>query len=589
MRRAHPPEDTITALFLWGVDRDPEATAYFVQEQGLWRPYSRRFSLEQCAAGARALHDLGIGPGDRVAIVSTTRPEWAAVDLATTALGAITVGLYPNLPADHLAYPLAHSGSRIAIVENAEQASKIAAIRDQLPDLERVISIDPVEGMDSILDLATTPDVAFLRARGAERRPEDIATLIYTSGTTGEPKGAVLTHGNFAFVCKAVLEAVDVVDGERSIAWLPLAHALQRQTLYTSFLIDTVGYWSPSVEDLPEVIAFGRPHILASVPRMLEKIRGRILAGVAERGPRADRAVQRALAIGVKRLGYLERGERVPRVLELRWRLMDRLVFAKIKERLGGSLHTLAVGGAALDPEVARFFGAMGLSVIEGWGLTETAAPATVNRTHHFRFGTVGKPLPGVDVRLADDGEILVRGPGLFRGYYKDEAATADAFEDGWFKTGDLGSFDADGFLKITDRKKEILVTAGGKNIAPVPIEARIMRSPLISQAVAVGSERRYIAALISPDAEALDAWAAAGGHGTLTAEERVQHPEIVAAFEQAVATANETLPRWEQIKTWRAVPIEFTPEGGELTPTLKLKRRVIAERYADLIEQLYV
>lgn len=588
MRHSVPLEDTIPALFLWGVDADPEATAYFAQQQGLWMPASRRFSLEQCAAGARALADLGVVAGDRIAIVARTRPEWAAVDLATTALGAITVGLYPNLPAEHLAYPLAHCGARVVIVEDAEQAAKIESIRDDVPDVERIITIEPVDGYDCLSELATDPDVAFFRAQAAQRQPSDVATLIYTSGTTGDPKGAVLTHGNFAFVCKAVLEAVEVNHGERSIAWLPLAHALQRQTMYTSFLIGTVGYWCPSIDTLPDVIDFARPHILASVPRVLEKIQGRILQGVAERGPRAERAVQRALAIGRRRLSYLERGQRVPRLLEARWRLMDRLVFAKIKERMGGSLTTFAVGGAALDPEVARFFGAMGIHVIEGYGLTETAAPATVNRIHDFRFGTVGKPMAGVDVKLAEDGEILLRGPGLFQGYYKDPDATDAAFEDGWFLTGDLGHFDLDGFLCITDRKKAILVTAGGKNIAPVPIEARITRSPLIAQAVAIGSERRFITALISPDTEGLQIWRKNEGIAEESIEDTLARPAIQQHFAEVVDRANAELPGWEQVKRWRAVPTEFTPETGELTPTLKLKRRVIRERYATLIDALY-
>ncbi|TNE85602.1 MAG: long-chain fatty acid--CoA ligase [Deltaproteobacteria bacterium] len=588
MRRTLPGEDTIPAMFLWSVDQDPDSTSYFVKEAGLWQPFTRRYALEQCAGGAKALWERGIRPGDRVAIIANTCPEWAAVDLATTAIGAITVGLYPNLPADLLAYPLAHSGARIAIVEDADQAAKIEAIRDQLPELESVVTMRPTEGYEDLRAIATDHDIDFLREHAARRRPEEVATLIYTSGTTGEPKGAVLTHGNFAYVSKAVLDAVEVGDGERSIAWLPLAHALQRQTMYTSFLIGTVGYWCNSIDELPEVIAFARPQVLASVPRMLEKMQARILEGVAERGPRAEKAVHRALALGRQRLAYLERGERVPRLLELRWRLMDRLVFTKIRERLGGSLRTLAVGGAALDPEVARFYGAMGLSVVEGWGLTETAAPATVNRTHHFRFGTVGKPLPGVDVKLAEDGEICVRGPGLFQGYYKDPEATAAAFEDGWFLTGDLGEIDEDGFLSIVDRKKEILVTAGGKNIAPVPIEARLMRSPAVSQAVAIANERRFVVALLSPDEEGLAALADTLGLAQAPVAELVEHPSVRAHFQETVDRANAELPRWEQIKRWQVVPVEFTPEGGELTPTLKLKRRVIADRYAELIDELY-
>ncbi len=581
-------KETIPALLLDAHDRGPDRVAIVYPVGAVWKATTLGESLREVAAIARGLAARGVGRGTTVGILSATRHEWAAVDFAALCLGARVVGVYPTLPAEQVAWLLRHGGVSLLVVEDAEQAAKIDAVRAEVPSLAHTFVIDAAEGWPTLRDLQEEPDVDWLRARADEVEPDDVATIIYTSGTTGTPKGVVLTHGAFVRVARATLGLIPVEPGDRSVVWLPLAHSFQRFTVYRGLLEDLVGYYAPSVEALMDALLVARPQILASVPRMLEKIRDRVNAQVARRGGLAKRLFDAAFAVGRERLAYLERGEKVPLWVEARWRVADRVVFRRVKERLGGHLRVLVSGGAALDAEVARWFGAMGLLVLEGWGLSETCAPATVNTPHGFRFGTVGRPIPGVALRIADDGEILFRGPGLFAGYYDDPAATAEVMVDGWFHTGDVGTIDGDGFLRITDRKKAILVTAGGKNIAPLPLEQRLERHPLVGQAVVIGSERPYLTALLVPEPDALAGLAARHGWPDEPADARVARPEVRAAFDEAVAQCNDGLARFETIKRWAALPEPFSVETGELTPTLKLKRNVVVARHAALIDALY-
>ncbi len=529
---------------------------------------------------ARWLVDRGIGRGTPVAILSETRPEWTAADLAITALGAITVGIYPSLTAEEVRYQLRHSGARVVFVENATQESKVAGLRSDCHDLRIVARMD--RPLDAV------PDVALLRARGAEVRDDDLATIIYTSGTTGDPKGALLTHANFWEVAHRTRHLAKVLPGDRGVIFLPLAHSLQRFVQYRALLEDVVGVYAPSIEKLPEALAFGRPTVLASVPRMLEKIKERAEAAASQRGVRARRIFDAAIKLGRRRAIALERGERLGLADRLLVRIADRLVYKKIRDRLGGELRVVVCGGARLDPEVARFFVGAGITVLEGWGLTETCAPATANGEGAWRLGTVGRPLPGVDVRVADDGELLVRGPGNFRGYLNDEAATRACFDGDWFRTGDVGTIDADGYVTITDRKKEILITAGGKNIPPVNLEKRLERASIVSQAVVIGDGRPYLVALLVPEIQAIEAIARRSGWPDEPLTERLSRPELRAAFNRAVDDANQELAKFEQIKCYEVLANPFTVEGGEITPTLKLKRRVINDRYAEVIARLY-
>jgi long-chain acyl-CoA synthetase len=457
-----------------------------------------------------------------------------------------------------------------------------------LPGLVHILTIDRVSGLPSALEVAADPDIAAFRARCAEVEPSDIATYIYTSGTTGDPKAAILTHHNFWSVAHATLGLARIEPGDRSIVFLPLAHSLQRFAMYRGLLEVVSGVYAESIEKVTDALLFGRPTLLATVPRMLEKIRDRMLATVRARGGTAERVFEWAMGVGRKRALALESKQPLSRFTRLQLRLADRLVFEKIRARMGGELRVLISGGAALDPEVARFYLAMGIRVLEGWGLTETSAPATANTEEDFRLGSVGKPLPGVDVRRDADGELLVRGPGVFVGYLKDPAATAAALQDGWFRTGDIGTIDADGFVRITDRKKEILVTAGGKNIPPVNIEKRLERSPFVSQAVAIGDRRPYLVALLVPDAEAVSAYARDHGLPDEPLAASVRRPQIDSLIQTAVAEANRELASFESIKRFAVLGAPFSVETGEITPTLKLKRRIIEEKYRVDIERLY-
>jgi long-chain acyl-CoA synthetase len=570
------------------VDREPDQLALFWPEGGVYKGQTRSELVLEVVRLARGLAELGVETRSVVAIIANTRKEWAQVDLAILSLGAITVGIYPTLLPEQVAYQLRHSEARIAVVEDAEQAAKVAGLREQLPALKQVVTIDPVEGTPCLADVERDADMDWLRARAAQIGTDDVATYIYTSGTTGPPKAAILTHGNFVAVSEATLGIANVGRKDRLLVWLPLAHALQRFTVYRALLEEGVGYFAESIDKLPEALVGCRPTVMATVPRMLEKVRDRAMSAVQARGPMAKRIFGWAFAVGRERLAHLEARRPIPLGLALRWRLANRLVFRHVKARLGGALRLLISGGAALNPDVARWFGAMGITVLEGWGLTETCAPATLNRETDFRIGTVGKPIPGVSIRIAGDGEVLVKSPGMFLGYFKDPEATAAVFTDGWFRTGDIGSLDDDGFLVITDRKKEILVTAGGKNIGPVNIEHRLERSPYVSQAVAVGSERPYLVALLAPDEEALEEFARREGLPEEPLAARLQQTAVEALFQDAVREANRELAQFETIKRFAVLPNAFSIETGELTPTLKLKRRVVSDKYAAEIEALY-
>jgi len=564
--------------FFW---KDPEAA-------GGWASQDMATSLRELSGVARALERLGSGPGVTTAILSETRREWVAVDLANLCLGGVTVGVYPTLLPRQIAYQLAHAEVRVLVVEDAAQAAKIAGIRDQVPTLEAIVSLEAAPGLERLQDLAAPEDHAWLEARSQAVEPDDVATYIYTSGTTGEPKGAVLTHGNFVTVARASQTAVPTRPGDRSLIFLPLAHSLQRFAVYRGLMEEDGEGWFTTIDDFQEALAAARPQVLATVPRMLEKIRSRAQAKVAERGGIVKTLFDWAFRVGLARSHRLETGAPVPTTLAWQYALADRLVFSRIRERLGGEMRCLVSGGAALNPDVARWYHAMGITVLEGWGLTETSAPATANREDDFKFGTVGKALPEVELHIADDGEILVRGPGIFREYLKNPEATADALADGWFHTGDIGALDAEGFLRITDRKKAILVTAGGKNIAPLPIETRLEYCDYVETSVVIGSERPYLVALLTPDEENLDAWASQNGLPAEDLATRLERPEVRALFDAAVADANRDQARFEQVKKYALLPTSFSDQTGELTPTLKLKRRVINERHGEVIDALY-
>jgi long-chain acyl-CoA synthetase len=584
-------------IFYASVDGYDKADHLRHKKDGAWRAISSaefRRAVEELSLGLRA---LGVEPGDRVAILSENRPEWAFADLATLALAAVDVPIYPSCTADQVLYILKDSGSRAVFVSSAAQAAKVAGIREQAPALCHVIRMEEgAAGETSLAEVrekgraALAADPKAVRERSASAGPDDLATIIYTSGTTGDPKGVMLTHGNIVSNVAAAA-AVFPVFGPDDVAlsFLPLCHIFERMAGHYLMLSRgvTVAY-AESVEAVPANMAEVRPTVMFSVPRLYEKMHARIQEKVAGDPPWRQRMFRWALRVGLSAFRHRVAKRRPPAGLRLQRALAERLVFAKIKRKVGGRLRVFVSGGAPLSRDLAEFFGAVGLPVLEGYGLTETSPVITVNRPDDFRPGTVGPPVEGVEVRIAPDGEILTRGPHVMKGYYNKPEATAEAIDkDGWLHTGDVGFMDG-GFLTITDRKKDIIVTSGGKNIAPLPIEGALKTSPLVAEVVMIGNTRNFASALVVPRFEALENWAAARGIAFRDREDLVRRPEIVAHYEQAVREATVGLARFEQIKKITLLPREFSVEAGELTPTLKVKRRVVEQKYKDAIDRMY-
>jgi long-chain acyl-CoA synthetase len=591
------PARNLVDLFYVSVDTYDKARHLLYKKEVAWRPISSaefRRAVEELSLGLRA---LGLEAGDRVAILSENRPEWAFADLATLAAAGVDVPIYPSSTPAQVLYILKDSGAKAVFVSNAAMEAKVAEIRAELPALLHVIRMDDGAAGGTTLEEvrakgrpALAADPGAVRQRSASLGPDDLATIIYTSGTTGEPKGVMLSHGNIVSNVAAAAAVFPVFGpDDLALSFLPLCHIFERMAGHYLMLSRgvTVAY-AESVEAVPANMGEIRPTVMFSVPRLYEKMHARIQEKVAGDPPLRQRVFRWGLRVGLESFRHRVAKTRPPASLRLRRAIADRLVFAKIKRRVGGRLRVFVSGGAPLSRELAEFFGAAGLLILEGYGLTETSPVITVNRPGDFRPGTVGPPVEGVEVKIAPDGEILTRGPHVMKGYYKKPEATAEAIDkDGWFHTGDVG-FLEDGFLTITDRKKDIIVTSGGKNIAPQPIEGALKLSPLIADAVMIGNKRNFASALVVPKFDALEKWAAARGISFRDREELVRRPEIVAHYEQAVKQATDGLARFEQIKKIALLPREFSLEGGELTPTLKVKRRVVEQKYKDVIDRMY-
>ncbi len=535
---------------------------------------------------AQGLSRLGVRKGDRVALLCGDRPEWHIADFAILHLGAVGVPLYPTLLGSQVRAILADSGAVAAVAENAEHLAKLTEARAVCPDLRNLLLLDgdAPAGVHTVAsctaDLSQREAEEFLGSASGGVRPEDLATLIYTSGTTGEPKGVMLTHDNLVFDAYYSASVMPWPGGETALAFLPLSHVLERLVDYTYFMNGlNVAYCG--ILETAEAMRRVRPQLFTAVPRFYEKVYERVMHEVSQ-APRLKQALFRsALRVGVESARTGRRG--------LRARLFDLLVFAKVRAALGGRVRFTISGGAPLPVFIGEFFHALGIKVLEGYGLTETSPVITVNQFHRWKLGSVGPPIPGVELRIATDGEVFTRGRHVMKGYWnksEDTAAMLDA--DGWLATGDIGELDEDGFLRITDRKRDILVTAGGKNVAPQPIEGQLASSALVENAVLFGDRKPYVVALIVPAFEALETWATARG---LTISDRtalLARPEVVAAYQEVVDGVNAGLARFETVKKFRLVAEPFTIADGHLTPTLKVKRRVIAERYATLLGEMY-
>ncbi|MFQ5876309.1 MAG: AMP-dependent synthetase/ligase [Acidobacteriota bacterium] len=565
---------------------------------GEWKEISTEGFVSTVRALGAGLISLGVRRGDRVAILSENRPEWTAFDHAILGIGAVNVPIYPTLHAGQVRYILDNSQSRVLILSTPAQLEKVAPVLGALPRLDRLVVMDPPEslpaGAMSWADLLRDGEAALAVSPGRfeEERsrvaPGDLASVLYTSGTTGEPKGVMLTHGNFASNVNATLSAIPFSSGDEALSFLPLTHVFERMVEFTYLAAGATISFAESIETVPQNIAEIRPTVVASVPRLFEKLRARVLDTV-----RSSPAVRRwifagALAVGRRRARAMLAGRPASLPVRLLHPLTDHLVFAKLRERIGGRLRFFISGGAPLGREVAEFLYAAGIRVLEGYGLTETSPVVAVNTLERTRLGTVGPLIPGVEVRIAEDGEILVRGPNVMKGYFRDEQATREAIRDGWFHTGDIGHLDPDGFLAITDRKKEILKTSGGKMIAPQPIENLLSGDRFISQAVLIGDRRRFVSALIAPDPRWIESYAKHKGIAYSSPSELLENPQILELYRRRIEARMQGLSNFEKVKKFRLLPRELSQETGELTPTLKIKRRVVEKKYADLIESMY-
>jgi long-chain acyl-CoA synthetase len=558
---------TRTAPELWrdAVDNAPDQPAYLEEQEDGWRPVPWSEAAERVEALALGLLARGVRHGDRVAVLARTRLEWILLDWAVMSIGAVVVGLYPTSSAKECEYILGHCEAVLAFTEDEEQTRKLVSIRGSLPQLREIVPFDRLGKLESDGRLA----------RHLQPEPvaeDDLATLIYTSGTTGPPKGCMLTHRNLVTAAKRVVDGMNE-PGDICLLFLPLAHSYGRLAHQAATDRGTTVALVADVARVPEALATVQPTVLPAVPRVYEKIHANALGEIERAGGLRRRIGLWALGVGARTSRARREGARVSGLLERQQRLADRLVFSKVRERLGGRLRIGISGAAPLSTDVMEFFHALGVPVIEGYGLTETASSATVNEPGDFRIGTVGRPVEGAEVRLAEDGEILIRSDSIFTGYYKDPEATAAALtDDGWLRTGDVGEIDGEGFLRITDRKKDLIITAGGKNIAPQNLENALKASRFVSQALVVGDRRPFVTALVTLD----------------EAEVASSDRDPNALVQEVVDDVNRDRTRVEQIKRFSILPRDFSQEEGEVTPTLKLRRRVIHEHFADEIEQLY-
>ncbi|HSD76634.1 MAG TPA: AMP-dependent synthetase/ligase [Solirubrobacteraceae bacterium] len=543
--------------------------------------------VDRLAAGLVA---HGIDAGDRVCILADTRPEWTVAANAIWGAGAVVVPIYPTNSPEECAWVLGNCGAVAVVVEDAAQLAKVDAVRGELPALRSILVMEPRDASGGVVALdALAPaaaDAAEVERRRAAVTPDDPALIIYTSGTTGPPKGCVLSHRNAMAVCSIVLEIGTLLPGEVAYLFLPLAHVFAQIIQLAAYRVGAAlaYYGGDTKEIIPELMEV-HPDYLPSVPRIFEKLYALAMAQVP---PEQLDDLRLAVQLGVRVRALQARGEPVPDELREPFERADERVFAKIRPLFGGNLREALTGAAPIAPEILEFFYAAGVPVMEGYGLTETMALGTVNLRDAFRFGTVGRALPGVEVRIADDDEILMRGPHVFTGYWGDEEATREVLDaDGWLHTGDLGSLDEDGYLRITGRKKDIIITAGGKNLAPANIENDLKQSPFISQAVMYGDRRPYPVALVTLDAEAIVPWAQERGlPGDLRA--LAEHPEVRGLVQQALDAANARYAKVEQVKRFAILGHDLTQETGELTPTLKVKRNVVHDRYAGVFDGLY-
>ncbi|RBY82583.1 long-chain fatty acid--CoA ligase [Geodermatophilus sp. TF02-6] len=581
-------DEALPDLLATNVAEHGDEVGLRIRRGGRWEDVTWREFGAQVAGVAKGLIASGVQVGDRVALQARTRYEWTVLDFAIWTAGAVVVPVYETSSPDQVAWILSDSGATAAVVERAEHAAAVDSVREQAPDLGPLWVIDD-DALGTLTAAGAGVPDAELAARRAVLRSSSLATLIYTSGTTGRPKGCELTHANFLFEIGNGMSLLSrlLAPGSSLLLFIPLAHVLARVLEVGAVKTRTVLGHTPDVKNLVEDLGGFRPTFVLAVPRVFEKVYNQAKAKAEADGK--GRVFDRAARVAVDWSRAQDTGGPSP-VLRAQHALFDRLVYGRLRAALGGRCQGAVSGGAPLGERLGHFFRGIGVTVYEGYGLTETTAAASVNHDGALRIGTVGRPLPGVEVATADDGEILVRGGIVMRGYWHDEQATREAVDaDGWLHTGDLGEIDSDGFIRITGRKKEILVTAGGKNVAPAVLEDRLRAHRLVSQCIVVGDQRPFIGALVTLDEEALPAWLQAEGKDTgLTPAQLREDPDLRAELEAAVAEANRAVSHAEAIKQFRVLDTDFTEENGMLTPSLKLKRAVVLKEFDAEVEAMY-
>ncbi len=599
-----PEIRTLCELYFSTIDGPSKSDLLMRKKKGLWEVVSSQEVAETVENFSCGLMALGVKPGDRVAMLSEDRPKWLMADYAILAAGAVTVPLYATLNASESAYIVNNSDAEVAIVSNEDQANKLLSQRDNIKRLRNIIMMDPpTDGPGDILewkkvvewgkDFASKNPGVHRRVAG-QVKPEDLATLIYTSGTTGMPKGVMLTHANFVENCKFGMDYLEIDSSDRALVFLPLSHVFERMIDYCYFWKGVTVAYAESIEKVADNLGEVKPTTMAAVPRLYEKVYAKLMEQAAHSSSIKKALIHWSMRTVSEWAEASKSAKGVPVGLRIKRTVADRLVPKKLRARVGGNIRFFVSGGAPLPRHLAAFFYGCGLPIAEGYGLSETSPVIAVNEvykdgTDGIRFGAVGRPLKNLEVRIAEDGELWVRGPSIMKGYYKMPDETVEVLtEDGWFATGDIARQDEDGYLYITDRKKEILVTAGGKNVAPQPIENALKMNKYVVQAVLIGDRRPYITALIVPNWDNVIEYARGKGVDKIDPRALCQEPVVKHLFKNVIERTNADLSRYEQIKRCKLLTRELTQEEGELTPTLKVKRRVIMKKYADFIEALY-
>jgi len=587
--------ETLSQLLLNTVRTYVKDALLMVKKDGRYTPISTQEFGRRVEHLSLGLADLGLAPGEKLVILSENRPEWTTTDFAVLCAGAITVPIYTSLMPEQIKYIINDSDAKIVVCSNQDLWLKIEAVRPELRNIHHFIFMDEEapRGVSTLAEVMArgkvlaAADPALFEKRALAVKPDDLASIIYTSGTTGIPKGVMLTHGNFVSNSKALDAVTEFSVKDTILSFLPLSHVLERMTTF-SFLYKgaTIAY-AESIDTVAENLIEVRPTIMISVPRLFDKIYAKVMDNILAESAAKRKIFFWALGVGKKHGAKRIRHAPIPKALDLQYKLASKLVFSKIIAKTGGRVHFFVSGGAPLSGDVAEFFYAIGITILEGYGLTETSPVLTCNTFEKMKFGAVGPPVPGVEIKIAPDGEILAKGPNVMRGYYKKEAETREAFEGGWFRTGDIGHFDSEGFLVITDRKKDILVTAGGKNVAPQPIENQLKTNPYIQTAVVVGGGRKFISALVVPNFDKLEAYAKSKGIAFTDHKDLVGKEEIRAFLMAEIGRSTPNLASYERIKKIVLLERDFNADT-ELTPSLKVKRHIVEKAFKDQIDTLY-